>query len=139
MLVAEELTVPVGSVTIAMGDTSTSPFDLGTFGSRAMPYATPPLRAAAAGARRLLMEAAADRFGLATERLTSGNGLIAGPDGAPSVSYGELVAGQRRVERVPADAAVTRAADWRVAGRGPGTRPVTRPGGPAPRSARPPR
>ena len=112
--------MPVGSVTIAMGDTSTSPFDLGTFGSRAMPYATPPLRAAAAGARRLLMEAAADRFGLATERLTSGNGLIAGPDGAPSVSYGELVTGQRRVERVPADAAVTRAADWRVAGHGTG-------------------
>ncbi len=85
MLVAEELTVPVGSVTIAMGDTSTSPFDLGTFGSRAMPYATPPLRAAAAGARLLLMEAAADRFGLAPERLTSADGLIAGPDGAPSV------------------------------------------------------
>jgi CO/xanthine dehydrogenase Mo-binding subunit/aerobic-type carbon monoxide dehydrogenase small subunit (CoxS/CutS family) len=117
MLVAEELTVPVGSVTIAMGDTSTSPFDLGTFGSRAMPYATPPLRAAAAGARRLLMEAAADRFGLAPERLTSADGLIAGPDGAPSVSYGELVSGQRRVERVPADAPVSRAADWRVAGR----------------------
>ena len=121
MLVAEELTVPVGTVTVAMGDTSTSPFDLGTFGSRAMPYATPPLRAAAAGARRLLMEAAADRFGLAADRLTSADGLIAGPDGAPSVSYGELVSGQRRVERVPADAAVTRAADWRVAGRAAAT------------------
>jgi isoquinoline 1-oxidoreductase len=116
MLVAEELAVPVGSVSIAMGDTSTSPFDLGTFGSRAMPYATPPLRAAAAGARRLLTEAAADRFGLAPDRLTAAGGLIAGPDGAPSVTYADLVSGQRRVEQVAADTAVTRAADWRVAG-----------------------
>ena len=116
MLVAEELAVPVGSVSIAMGDTSTSPFDLGTFGSRAMPYATPPLRAAAAGARRLLTEAAADRFGLDPGRLTAAGGLIAGPDGAPSVSYADLVSGQRRVEQVAADTAVTRAADWRVAG-----------------------
>lgn len=116
MLVAEELAVSVGSVSVAMGDTGTSPFDAGTFGSRAMPYATPPLRAAAAGARRLLTEAAADRFGLAPDRLTVVGGLIAGPDGAPSVSYGELVRGQRRVEQVAADTAVTRAADWRVAG-----------------------
>ena len=73
------------------------------------------------------MEAAADRFGLPTERLTlRATGCIAGPDGAPSVSYGELVAGQRRCERVPADAAVTRPADWRVAG--PGRAPAGRPG-----------
>jgi isoquinoline 1-oxidoreductase len=121
MLVAEELAVPVGSVSIAMGDTSTSPFDLGTFGSRAMPYATPPLRAAAAGARRLLTEAAADRFGLDPDRLTAAGGLIAGPDGAPSVSYADLVSGQRRVEQVAADTAVTRAADWRVAGHAAAT------------------
>ena len=46
--------------------------------------------------------------------------MIAGPDGAPSASYGELVAGQRRVERVPADAPVTPATAWRrAAGRRP--------------------
>jgi nicotinate dehydrogenase subunit B len=116
MLVAEELAVPVGSVTVAMGDTGTSPFDLGTFGSRSMPLAAPPLRAAAAAARRLLTESAAVRFELPPERLKAADGLIAGPDGAPSVGYGELVAGQRRVERVPADTAVTPATAWQVAG-----------------------
>jgi nicotinate dehydrogenase subunit B len=116
LVVAEELAVPVSAVTVAMGDTGTSPFDLGTFGSRGMPYATPPLRAAAAGARRLLRQSAADRFGLAPELLTTAGGIIAGPDGAPSIGYGELVAGQRRVERVPADAPVTPPSDWRVAG-----------------------
>jgi CO/xanthine dehydrogenase Mo-binding subunit/aerobic-type carbon monoxide dehydrogenase small subunit (CoxS/CutS family) len=117
MLVAEELAVPVSSVTVAMGDTGTSPFDLGTFGSRSMPYAAPPLRAAAAAARRLLTESAAVRFELPPDQLRVADGVIAGPDGAPSVSYGDLLAGQRRVERVPADAAVTPATDWRVAGQ----------------------
>ena len=116
LLVAEELAVPAAAVTVAMGDTGTSPFDLGTFGSRGMPHATPPLRAAAAAARRLLTRDAAARFGLPAGQLRAAGGMIAGPDGAPSVSYADLVAGQRRVERVPAGSEITAAGDWRVAG-----------------------
>ncbi len=117
LLVAEELAVPAGLVRLAMADTDVSPFDLGTFGSRSMPHAAPPLRTAAAAAFRLLTEAAAQRLGLPPGDLTAGDGMIAGPDGAPSASYGELVAGQRRVEHVPADAPVTPATAWRRAGR----------------------
>jgi nicotinate dehydrogenase subunit B len=117
MLVAEELAVPVGRVRLTMADTDVSPFDEGTFGSRSMPHAAPPLRAAAAGAFRLVAEAAAARFGLPADTLTAGDGMIAGPDGAPSASYGELVVGQRRVELVPADFPVTAATAWRTAGR----------------------
>jgi len=117
LLVGEELAVTPGTVRLAMADTEVSPFDLGTFGSRSMPIAAPPLRAAAAGALRLLREAAAARFGLPEYALTAADGMIAGPDGAPSASYGDLVAGQRRVERVPADEPVTAAASWRSAGR----------------------
>jgi isoquinoline 1-oxidoreductase len=116
LLVGEELAVPPGSIALSMADTDTSPFDLGTFGSRSMPHAAPPLRAAAAAARRILTETAAERFGLPADALTAADGMIAGPDGAPSASYGELVAGQRRVERVPADAPVTPASRWRSAG-----------------------
>ena len=117
LLVAEELAIPSSTVGVVMADTDVSPFDLGTFGSRSMPIAAPPLRAAAAAAFRLLRETAAARFGLPEQALTVGDGLIAGPDGAPSASYGELVAGQRRVERVPADGPVTPASHWRSAGR----------------------
>ncbi len=117
LLVAEELAVPLATVTVAMADTDAAPFDYGTFGSRSMPHAAPPLRAAAAGARRVLTSIAAARFGLAASELTAGNGMIAGPDGAPSSSYGELVAGLRRAELVPADEPVTPAAAWRSAGR----------------------
>ncbi len=117
LLVAEELAVPPGRVTVTMADTCASPFDLGTFGSRSMPHAAPPLRTAAAAAFRLLQDAAAARFGLRPDELTAADGMFAGPDGAPVAGYGQLVAGQRRVERVPADAPVTPAAQWRIAGR----------------------
>ena len=117
LLVAEELAVPPGSVRVTMADTRVSPFDLGTFGSRSMPHAAPPLRAAAAAAFRLLRETAAARFGLPPGDLTAADGMFAGPDGAPVAAYGELVAGQCRVERVPADAPVTPAARWRTAGQ----------------------
>ncbi|HXZ66937.1 MAG TPA: molybdopterin cofactor-binding domain-containing protein [Streptosporangiaceae bacterium] len=118
LLVAEELAVPADAIRLVMADTDTSPFDLGTFGSRSMPHAAPPLRAAAAAALRVLRQVAADRFGLPTDDLTAADGWIAGPDGAPSASYGELVAGAHRVERVPADAPVTPASQWhRTAGR----------------------
>jgi nicotinate dehydrogenase subunit B len=115
LLVAEELAVAADGVRLVMADTDTSPFDLGTFGSRSMPHAGPPLQAAAAAALRVLRQTAADRFGLPAGNLTAADGWIAGPDGAPSASYGDLVAGQHRVERVPADAPVTPATQWRRA------------------------
>jgi CO/xanthine dehydrogenase Mo-binding subunit/aerobic-type carbon monoxide dehydrogenase small subunit (CoxS/CutS family) len=118
LLVAEELAVPADAVRLVMADTDTSPFDWGTFGSRSMPHAAPPLRAAAAAALRVLRQTAADRFGLPAGDLTAADGWMAGPDGAPSASYGDLVAGQHRVERVPADSPVTPATQWRrTAGR----------------------
>jgi len=117
LLVAQELAVPPASVRVVMGQTDVSPFDIGTFGSRSMPYAAPPLRAAAAGARVLLREAAAQRFGLPAADLTTADGLVAGPDGGPAIGYGELLTGVRRVERVPADVPVTEPGTWHAAGR----------------------
>jgi nicotinate dehydrogenase subunit B len=117
LLVAEELAVPSGSVRVVMGNTDVSPFDLGTFGSRSMPFAAPPLRAAAAAARETLRGAAAERFGLPAADLTVAGGFVAGPDGAPSIGFSELLRGVRRVEKVPADRPVTPPPAWRSAGR----------------------
>jgi CO/xanthine dehydrogenase Mo-binding subunit/aerobic-type carbon monoxide dehydrogenase small subunit (CoxS/CutS family) len=116
LLVAEELAVPSASVRVVMGNTDVSPFDMGTFGSRSMPFAAPPLRAAAAAAREVLREAAADRFGIPAARLTVADGIVAGPDGAPSIGYSDLLAGVRRVEKVPPGRPVTPPPAWRSAG-----------------------
>lgn len=117
LLVAEELRMPPGAVRVLMGHTGVSPFDLGTFGSRSMPDAAPLLCRAAAAARRVLRETAAQRFGLAEADLTVADGMAAGPDGAPSASFGELVTGMHRVEQARADEQVTRPGAWSRAGR----------------------
>jgi isoquinoline 1-oxidoreductase len=117
LLVAEELRVPPGAVRVLMGDTGVSPFDMGTFGSRSIPDAAPLLCRAAAAARRVLREAAAQRFGLPEADITLAEGMAAGPDGAPSASFGELVTGMRRVEQARTDEQVTDPDAWHRAGR----------------------
>jgi len=59
--VAEELRVPLESVSMIMGDTSLTPFDMGTFGSRTTPQMGSQLRKAAASARAVLTQLAAER------------------------------------------------------------------------------
>ena len=117
VLVAEELAIQPSQVRLVMGNTDISPYDMGTFGSRSMPYAAPPLRAAAAGARGRLLDAAAERLGLPAGQLTVAGGLVAGPDGAPSASFADVLTGRQILERVPASAPVTPPPDWRAAGR----------------------
>src|SRR5438067_6270377 len=57
--VAEELRVPVSSITMTMADTALTPFDMGTFGSRTTPQMGTQLRQVSAGARQVLLARAA--------------------------------------------------------------------------------
>jgi isoquinoline 1-oxidoreductase len=117
LIIAEELRVPPGSVRVVMGDTGTSPHDAGTFGSRSMPDVVPLLRRAAAAALRVLRTLAAARFGLDAADLIMADGRVAGPDGAPVATYGQLVAGAHRHETARADERLADAAAWGTAGR----------------------
>src|SRR5580698_2126097 len=65
-LVAEELKVPFEAITMVMGDTDLTPWDMGTFGSRTTPTMGPQLRTMAAAARQMLLEIAAQRWHVAT-------------------------------------------------------------------------
>src|SRR5262245_17062552 len=60
--VAEELHVPVSMVRLVMADTKLVPFDMGTFGSRSTPTMAPILREAAAAARQVMVEMAAQQW-----------------------------------------------------------------------------
>ena len=51
-LVAEELMVPISSITMIMGDTDLVPYDRGTYGSLTTPQMGSQLRKAAATARK---------------------------------------------------------------------------------------
>ncbi len=116
LLVAEELRVPATSVRVMMGDTDVSPWDMGTFGSLAMPTAAQHQRAIAATARAILVDLAAARLGVDAARLRAADGRVAGADGR-SVGYGELVRGLRRVDTARPGPGPTPPDAWTVAGR----------------------
>ncbi len=105
-MLAEELEVPYGSVTMVMGDTKLCPWDGGTNGSRSVRYFGPALRAAGAEAREVLAQLASENLRLPRARLQLKDGVFFdNADPKKRVSYGELVKGktiERHLEKKPA-------------------------------------
>ncbi|HKP10699.1 MAG TPA: molybdopterin cofactor-binding domain-containing protein, partial [Blastocatellia bacterium] len=115
--VAEELRVPVASITLVMGDTDRTPYDMGTFGSRTTPTMAPQLRKAAAAARELLLDLAAEQTKAERAALTAGDGKITNARTRQSLSYGQLARGQKLVKQIPDDVPTTPPDKWKVAGQ----------------------
>ena len=93
-LLAEELHVNYDAVDIVMGDTDLCPWDAGTFGSLSIRHFGIFLREAAAEARGVLMELAADHLKSPIGRLVAQDGYV-NDTSKPGrrVSYGELTRG----------------------------------------------
>lgn len=115
--VADELRVPFDSVTLVMGDTALTPYDMGTFGSRSTPYMTPQLRRAASAARDVLVAEAAKKWNVAANGLVARDGKVSEPASGRSLSYGELAAGKALARDMPDADPTTPAAQWTVAGK----------------------
>ena len=75
-MVAEELDVPFERVTVFMADTRTSVNQGGASGSTGIQRGGVQMRAAAAEARRVLVDMAAEKLGLAAETLTVTDGVV---------------------------------------------------------------
>src|SRR5947209_5913794 len=90
-IVADELDVDLTSVTMISGDTSLTPNEGVTSGSRSIEDSGGALRAACAEARGILLGAAATKLGLPVDALRVENGVVLGPGGARA-TYGELTA-----------------------------------------------
>ena len=69
-MVAEELDVPFKAVTVIMGDTATSVNQGGASGSTGIQLGGKQMRMAAAEARRVLVEMAAEKLGVPADELT---------------------------------------------------------------------
>ena len=94
-IVAEELDVPFDRVKVIMGDTATSVNQGGASGSTGIQLGGKQMRMAAAEARRVLVEMAADKLGRAADELTVVDGVVtAKSDPARRVSYAELIGGR---------------------------------------------
>jgi nicotinate dehydrogenase subunit B len=115
--VAEELKVKVPAISMVMGDTARTPFDMGTFGSLTTPTMGPQLRRVGAVAREMLVELAARRWNAQKEKLVAENGKITDPATRRSLSYGELAQGQTLAKTVIAEDPLIPPSKWQVAGK----------------------
>jgi CO/xanthine dehydrogenase Mo-binding subunit len=75
---AEELHVAPSSIKMVMGDTALTPFDGGTVGSQTTPRMWPQIRKAAASAREMLIDLAAQKWSVDRASLTVADGKVTG-------------------------------------------------------------
>lgn len=94
-MLAEELDVSYELVDMVMGDTDRCPWDAGTWGSLSTRYYGVFVKEAAAEAKGVLKELAAEKLACPAARLVTEKGLIFDREHPASrVSYGELTAGK---------------------------------------------
>jgi len=95
-IMSDELDIPYDKTTVVMGRTDITVDQGGSGGSDALQTDGWPMRRVAAEARRVLLEMAATRFGVTSDRLAVSDGVISiRNDPSRRVTYGELIGGKR--------------------------------------------
>ena len=95
-MMCDELDMAYDQTSLVMGSTDVTPDQGGSGGSDGVETDGQPMRRVAAEARRVLLELAAERLNVPVGELTVSNGRISvAAEAGRSVSYAELVGGQR--------------------------------------------
>jgi xanthine dehydrogenase YagR molybdenum-binding subunit len=90
-IAAEELGVPLDRVEVAIGDSARGPYATLSAGSSTTPSIGPAVRAAAADAKRQIIEIAAQRYDLEERVLDIENGVVVSADGNVSTPLESLL------------------------------------------------
>jgi nicotinate dehydrogenase subunit B len=119
-MAAEELDAPLDSIHMIMGDTDLCPWDMGTFGSMSIRMYGAALRSAAAEARAILLEMAAERLKTPRDQLRIENGVIfASSDKKTQVNFAQLAKGQKLVRKLDKKPEVKPSSQFKVIGKSP--------------------
>jgi nicotinate dehydrogenase subunit B len=94
-MAAEELGIPVESVSIVEGDTALVPDHGGTGGSTGVPRGGVDVRQAAATARQAILDLGAAQLKRPASELTISRGVVRPAAGGSGVSIGKLIGGKR--------------------------------------------
>ena len=117
-MLADELDVSLDSVDMVMGDTAQCPWDMGTFGSMSTRFFGPPLRAAGAEGRLVLLELAAEQLQVPQDRLVAENGVIFDKsDKNKRVTYADLAQGKTIARHAREKPPVKSPSEFKVMGR----------------------
>jgi isoquinoline 1-oxidoreductase len=96
LMMADELNVKYEKVKMVMGDTDLCPYDAGTWGSLTTRVFGPAMRAAAAEARAVLIEMAAENLGVPASQLAVADGVVYDTKNKrKKVSYAQLASGKK--------------------------------------------
>ncbi|MFZ0390978.1 MAG: molybdopterin cofactor-binding domain-containing protein [Calditrichia bacterium] len=116
-MLADELDVTLESVNMVMGDTDLCPWDMGTFGSMSTRFFGPPLRAAAAEGRQVLLELAAEKMKKPVNQLATENGVVYDrSDRSSRMTYAELAQGQKIARRASGKAPLKTPDQFKIMG-----------------------
>lgn len=117
-MLAEELDVQLDDVVMVMGDTDLCPWDMGTFGSMTTRFFGPPLRAAGAEARAILLELGSDKLGVPVSGLMAEDGEIHERNNQKvKVSYADLTKGQKIVKKLVDKPTLKRPDEFKIIGK----------------------
>jgi nicotinate dehydrogenase subunit B len=116
-IVAEELDVPLASVTLVMGDTALTPDQGPTYGSQSIQTGGMQIRQAAATARSALLGEAAQRLGVKLDDLAVTDGAVGVKAGGASISYADLIGGRSLAMKVDAAVQTKAPADFKIVGK----------------------
>ena len=95
-MMSDELDIAYDKTSLIMGSTDVTPDQGGSGGSDAIQRDGWPMRRVAAEARRVLLELAAERFGVPVEQLDVSEAIITlKSDPSRSVTYAEVIGGRR--------------------------------------------
>ena len=115
---ADELDVKLENVQMIMGDTDLCPYDAGTWGSMTTRFHDPLIRAAAAEARIVLIELAAEKLGIPVDQLDASEGKIFdknNPD--KSVTYEELTKGKKIIRSLGKKPELKKPGQFKIIGK----------------------
>lgn len=119
-MAAEDLGVALESIDMVMGDTDLVPWDMGTFGSLTTRMFGPALRTAAAKAKMVMIDLAAEELGVSKTDLVVDRGVVSvAGDPSRTITYGKLAEGRRISRTVREDAIVRDIREFGVMGRSP--------------------
>ncbi|HEU4522267.1 MAG TPA: molybdopterin cofactor-binding domain-containing protein, partial [Thermoanaerobaculia bacterium] len=113
MILAEELDCDFAKVTIEQASPGPDFKALGTGGSGSVMRTWDPLRRAGAAARTMIASAAAARWGVPLDSITTRDGMVTG--GGRRLAYGELLA-DAAAQAVPAEPVLKSKASYRLIG-----------------------
>jgi len=117
-MLADEIDVSLASVDMVMGDTDLCPWDMGTFGSMTTRFFGPALRAAAAEARAVLKELAAEHLQTPLDRLEAKDGVIFDKTKSENrVTYAQLAKGKKIERHLEKKAALKTVSEFTIVGK----------------------